>query len=83
MNFRYASGSAPVIDGPLRIRADHERRHAQPVTLRIDRRRLHVIVEAAPVVPGEEDRGRLQSRLRMIALITPVTYLAAPDRRGG
>ena len=48
-----------VVDvAALRIRADHERRHAQPVALRVDGRRLHVVVEAAPVVPREEDRGR-------------------------
>ena len=38
------------------IGADHEPRHAEPVPLAVDDRRLDVVEEAAPVVPGQEDR---------------------------
>ena len=46
----------------LGVRADHQPRHPQAVAVRVDRRRHDVVVEAAPVVPGEEDRGRAPSR---------------------
>src|SRR4051794_37191250 len=52
-----------VVDEPApRKRADHESRHAKPVPAVIDARRLNMVVEPAPVVPGEEDRGRLPLR---------------------
>jgi hypothetical protein len=41
----------------LRVGADHQPRDAQPVAQGVDLGRLHAVVEAAPVVPGEEDRG--------------------------
>jgi hypothetical protein len=34
-------------------------RQGDTETLAVDARRLDVVVEASPVVPGEEDRGRL------------------------
>src|SRR5262249_60755990 len=42
---------------PLRPRADDERRDAEPVTGGIHFGRNDMVVEAAPVVPCEEDRG--------------------------
>src|ERR1700694_1404436 len=41
----------------LRVRADDEARDAQPVAQLVDRGWDDVVVEAAPVIPGEEDRG--------------------------
>src|SRR5215212_6711334 len=38
---------------------DHDRGYPQPVAVPVDDRRRDVVVEAAPVVPGEEDRRRL------------------------
>ena len=43
----------------LRVRADDESGHPQAVAVLVDARRGDVVVEAAPVVPGEEDRGRV------------------------
>src|SRR2546421_8560636 len=43
----------------LGVRADHECRHSQSVTIRIHAWRRYMVVEPAPVVPGEEDRGGL------------------------
>ncbi len=42
----------------LRVRTDQHRRHANAVTLPVDLGRHDVVVEAAPVVPREEDRRR-------------------------
>ena len=39
----------------LRVRADHEGRYADAVAVAVDRRRHDMVVEAAPVVPGQED----------------------------
>jgi hypothetical protein len=48
-----------VVDVPSpRVRADDERRHAQAVAGAVDDWRGDVVVEASPVVPCEEDRGR-------------------------
>ena len=48
-----------VIDvAALRVRADHDPRYAQAVTVHVDPRRHDVVVETAPVVPG---RGRSRS----------------------
>src|ERR671930_182246 len=47
---------------PLRVRADREPRYADPVAARVDARRDGVVVEPAPVVPGEEDRGAVPVR---------------------
>src|SRR5438067_5642784 len=37
------------------IGADHQARYPEPVTIAIDGRRVYVVVEAAPVIPGQED----------------------------
>jgi hypothetical protein len=42
---------------PPRVRADHEGRDPHAVAGDVDGRWGYVIVEAAPVVPREEDRG--------------------------
>src|SRR4051794_38045718 len=47
-----------------RVRADHEGGNADAVLLTTDYGWRHVVVEAAPVVPGEEDRGRAPVRAR-------------------
>ena len=39
------------------VRADDQGGHPEPVAVLVDRGRDHVVVEAAPVVPGQEDRG--------------------------
>ena len=60
-------------------RADHDRRDPDPVAVEVDPRRLDVVVEPAPVVPGEEDRrllpvGTAHRRvddLRHVALALP------------
>src|SRR5690242_1387035 len=39
------------------VRRDDQAGHAQAVTVLVDGGRPHVIVEATPVVPGQEDRG--------------------------
>src|SRR5436309_15694127 len=44
------------------VGADHEAGDAKPVAVAVDARRRHVVVEAAPVVPREEDRRRLPLR---------------------
>ena len=44
------------------IRADNQHRDAQAVSVGVGRRRDDVVIEAAPVVPGEEDRGRAPVR---------------------
>src|ERR1700730_6061439 len=45
-----------VVDiAPLGIGADDERRYAQPVAVRVDRRRGEMVVEAAAVVPGQQN----------------------------
>ena len=45
------------VDEPrLGPRADHHRGHPQSPAVLVDHRRQHVVVEAAPVVPREEDR---------------------------
>jgi hypothetical protein len=41
-----------------RVRADHDAGHAQAVAGAVDARRVEMVVEAAPVVPREQDRGR-------------------------
>src|SRR3954447_10378266 len=41
-----------------RPRADQQAGHAEPIALAVDRRRRDVVVEAAPVVPRDPDRGR-------------------------
>src|SRR6202165_3854389 len=41
----------------LRVRADDDAGHAQAVTIDVDRRWYHMVVEAAPVIPGQEDWG--------------------------
>src|SRR5436309_2345053 len=49
-----------VVDvAPPRVRADHQPGNPDPVLLPADARRRHVVVEAAPVVPREKDRGAL------------------------
>jgi hypothetical protein len=49
-----------VVDvAALGIGADHEGRNAEPIALPIDHRRIDVVVEAVPIVPAEEDRGRV------------------------
>src|SRR5262249_51610554 len=40
-----------------RERADDHGGHADPVAERVDSGREDVVVEAAPVIPGQEDRG--------------------------
>src|SRR5260370_16097479 len=39
-----------------RVRTDHEAGHAEPVSLAVHRRRPDMVVETAPVVPGQKDR---------------------------
>src|SRR4029078_12856627 len=52
-----------VVDvAAARVRRDHEPGHAQAVAVDGHLRRHHVVVEAAPVVPGEEDCGRAPVR---------------------
>ena len=41
------------------VGADDDARDAEPVAVLVDRRGDDVVVEAAPVVPGQEDRGRV------------------------
>ena len=41
----------------LCVWADHDPGHAHAVALGVDDRRRDVVVEAAPVIPGEEDCG--------------------------
>jgi hypothetical protein len=43
----------------LCVGADHECWDAEPVALAVDGGWFDVVVEAAPVVPAEEDRGRV------------------------
>ena len=43
----------------LGVWADDEAWHSDPVAVLVDLRRGDVVVEAAPVVPGNEDRGAL------------------------
>ena len=50
-----------------RVRADHDSRDAKAVAVQVDHRRSDVVVEAAPVIPREEDRRAVPVR-------------AAPDR---
>ncbi len=45
-----------------RVGRDDQGRDAQAVAVLVDPRRHHVVVEAAPVVPGHEDRGGLPVR---------------------
>ena len=48
------------VDGAgLRVRADREQRDPEPEPEVVDLRRRHVVVEAAVVVPRDEDRGVL------------------------
>src|SRR5437588_158942 len=48
-----------VIDEPpLRVGANHECRHLQPIPVLVHVRWPDVVVEPAPIVPGHEDRGR-------------------------
>ena len=52
-------GQHLAVDGAgLRPRADEDPRHPDPVAVLVDARRRDVVVEAAPVVPGEEDGRR-------------------------
>src|SRR6185437_3385318 len=51
-----------VDEAGLGVRAYYEPRHAQPVAADVDPRRRLVVVEATPVVPGEEDRGAVPAR---------------------
>src|SRR5919201_3325190 len=48
-----------VDEAAPRVRADHEAGDAQAVAVLVHPRRDDVVVEAAPVVPGEEDRRAL------------------------
>ena len=41
----------------LGVGADHDPGHAQAEAVAVDDRRHDMVVEAAPVIPGEEDRG--------------------------
>jgi hypothetical protein len=55
------------------VGADHQSGDAESVTVLIGVRGTHVVVEAAPVIPGEEVAVESQSGLRMIALMMLVT----------
>jgi hypothetical protein len=47
-----------VIDEvPARTGADDDARNAPPVAVGVDGPRRHLVVEATPLVPGQEDRG--------------------------
>ncbi len=46
----------------LGVRADDQRRDPQAVAVLVHHRRRHVIVEAAPVIPGQEDGGAVPVR---------------------
>src|SRR5262245_29980706 len=48
-----------VYEAASRVRRDDESRNPEPIAVPIDDGRRYVVVEAAPVVPGDEDRGRL------------------------
>ena len=55
--------SGLVVDEALAgVRADDDARDAHAVALGVDLRRHHVVVEAAPVIPGQEDRGGVPVR---------------------
>ena len=48
-----------VVDEPFfRVRGDHDGRHPQAVAVLVHRRGHHMVIETAPVIPGQEDRGR-------------------------
>src|SRR5579884_3660351 len=52
-----------VIEVPvLGVGADHQPRYPDPQAELVDAGRYHVVVEATPVVPGEEDRARAPVR---------------------
>jgi hypothetical protein len=51
-----------VDEAAARVGADDERGHAEPVAVAAYRRRVYVVVEAAPVIPGQEDRRRAPVR---------------------
>ena len=72
-----------VVDDPvLRVRADHHRRDAETVAEAIDVRRADVVVEATPVVPGQEDRCALPLRAAHHVVDQPRHVgLADRDRR--
>ena len=73
-----------MVDVPLlRVRADHETRHTQAVAVLVGFRRSNVVVEAAPVVPGQEDRRRAPVRpLHDRVDQTGHVVLAHADARG-
>ncbi len=48
-----------VDEALLGVGGDDQPWHAQAVPVPVDLRRCHVVVEAAPVVPGQEDGGRV------------------------
>src|SRR6266550_34288 len=51
-------GQRLVVDVPRPgVRADDQGGHPEPVAVLVDPGRDHMVVEAAPVVPGQEDRG--------------------------
>jgi hypothetical protein len=57
-------GEGLVVDVPLlRVGADHQARHAQAVAVGVHGRRCDVIVEAAPVVPGQDQARRVLTDL--------------------
>ena len=43
---------------PARVGTDHQTGHPQAIALAVHSRRLDVVVEPAPVIPGQEDRRR-------------------------
>jgi hypothetical protein len=65
------------------VGADHQAWHAQPVALTVHPRRHDVIVEAAPVVPGDEDRGRAPVRRAHDGVHQPRHPRLPHPRRGG
>src|SRR5262249_61651719 len=51
-------GGGLVVDGPPPgVRGDGDRGHAQAIAVLVGPGRCHVVVEPAPVVPGQEDGG--------------------------
>ena len=71
-----------MIDPALHPRTDHDARHAEPVSVAVDLRGSDMVVEAAPVVPGEVDGRGVPVRAAHHRVDEPGHVgLSAPDRR--
>jgi hypothetical protein len=76
-----------VIDEvPARTGADDDARNAPPVAVGVDGPRRHLVVEATPLVPGQEDRGATPDPGLIYVserTLVPAPYGAATGREGG